>query len=266
MSNHDDFNTMTKFQVARGTNGAPPLLHCLLHNVNSWASQLNLMDPDEGDVLGCSQVTENGRVLCKNYRLSTTSLYDLTGLCSNKNFAHSNFSLKNQKRFALRNSFQRWLLQNTLRKTPCPRIFYFLSLSVPLSRKYCVILSNGWLENSWSILFEGFSNEWFIIFGGFSILGKSLLSVRCLSFNQQLMARGLELTSWLEFFTRPLPWPLYDPDSVGINSDSWWKAIGLQNVEDKCNSLVEQWLRSSASSPKEVGSNPTQGRYYEMDF
>jgi hypothetical protein len=83
------------------------------------------MDPGEGDVLGCSQVAKNRRVSCKNYRLSTSSLYDLTGLCSNKNFAHSNFSLKNQKRFALRNSFQRWLLQNTLQITPCPRIFIF---------------------------------------------------------------------------------------------------------------------------------------------
>ncbi len=32
--------------------------------------RLNLIDPGEGDVLGCSQVTENGRVSCKNYRLS----------------------------------------------------------------------------------------------------------------------------------------------------------------------------------------------------
>ncbi len=85
-------------------------------------------------------------------------------------------------------------------KLPAQEFLLFLSLSVPLSRKYYGILSNGWLENSRSILFEGFSNEWFIIFSGFSILGKSLLSVRCLSFNQQLMARGLELKSWLEFF------------------------------------------------------------------
>ncbi len=90
------------------------------------------------------------------------------------------------------------------KKLPAQEFLLFLSLSVPLSRKYCVILSNGWLENSWSILFEGFSNEWFIIFYDFSILGKkSLLSVRCLSFNQQLMARGLELKSWLEFFFLP---------------------------------------------------------------
>jgi hypothetical protein len=38
--------------------------------------------------------------------------------------------------------------------------------------------------------------------------------------------------------------------TVGINSDSWWKAIGLRNLED----LVVQWLRASASNPKGVSS------------
>ncbi len=50
------------------------------------------------------------------------------------------------------------------------------------------------------------------------------------------------------------------------------KCFGRTNQVSGKIKTMEMWdwawlrLRSSASNPKGVGSNPTQGRYYEMDF